>query len=291
MDLDVISRHRIVGVDKERKWTMKGILTVLSFACLISATYCQTHLTGKDIYRTNCGAIVQIFAGNELGVGFITSADGQIMTANHVVATPQSGFRQYAEQIQVKVAGRSVSVVAKPINEAPSQDQINYDSAVIKITATGLPHVTLGDWKGVDIGDTVTILPTFPGFGCMLLQGTVAGKGPLTTVLGPRPVNTIIFQAPIRNGFSGSPIFGKDGRVIGIEDTKVFGISPALGALRDQWQSTTQNGQIRMFGIDIAGSFLQTINNLDQNLISGLGSGVAIEYAKDLAAGGAGPHK
>jgi S1-C subfamily serine protease len=100
--------------------------------------------------------------------------------------------------------------------------------------------------------------------------------------LGPKPVDTLLFQAPIRNGFSGSPIFDSSGRVIGIEDTKVFGISPALGALRDKWAATLSGGSVRIMGIDIAGSFTETINNLDQNLISGLGSGVAIHYARDL---------
>jgi hypothetical protein len=33
-------------------------------------------------------------------------------------------------------------------------------------------------------------------------------------------------------------------------------------------------------GIDLTAAFLELTNNLDQNLISGLGSGVAIDYAK-----------
>jgi hypothetical protein len=39
-------------------------------------------------------------------------------------------------------------------------------------------------------------------------------------------------------------------------------------------------GSVSVFGVDLAGSFLEVINNLDQSLISGLGSGVDIEYAK-----------
>ena len=78
--------------------------------------------------------------------------------------------------------------------------------------------------------------------------------------MGPDPVDTIIFQIPIRNGFSGSPIFDKDGKVIGIEDTKVFGISPALGELRNKWQ--TSSGHVWIMGIDIAGSFTQVIDHL-----------------------------
>jgi hypothetical protein len=68
--------------------------------------------------------------------------------------------------------------------------------------------------------------------------------------------------------------------VVGIVDTKVFGISPALDVLRQQWTSTSSQVSVQIGGVDIGGSFIQVINNLDQNLISGLGSGVSIEYAK-----------
>jgi S1-C subfamily serine protease len=98
----------------------------------------------------------------------------------------------------------------------------------------------------------------------------------------PLPVNTILFQAPVRNGFSGAPIFNSQGHVVGIEDTKVFGISPALDNLRTKWMATRGHGAVAMMGIDVSASFLELINNLDQNLISGLGSGVAIDYAKRL---------
>ncbi len=259
-------------------------ISVCVLGMILSVAQGQNHpLTGKDIYRINCGAIVGIRAGSEFGVGFIISADGRIVTANHVVATRESAFQQYAQPISVFVAGNGTPYNAQPVNEAPTPDQINYDSAVIKIAATGLPHTKLGNWGKVGVGDTVTILSTYPGFGCLLLQGNVVAKGTARTDMGPNPVDTVLFQIPIRNGFSGSPIFDKDGSVIGIEDTKVFGISPALDELRNRWEASSQSGgHILVFGIDIAGSFTQVINNLDQNLISGLGSGVNIRYAKEL---------
>jgi hypothetical protein len=53
--------------------------------------------------------------------------------------------------------------------------------------------------------------------------------------------------------------------------------------LRNQWNSSRNGGgRVGIFGIDLAGSFTQVIDNLDQNLISGLGSGVSIEYAKEI---------
>ena len=137
----------------------------------------------------------------------------------------------------------------------------------------------MGDWKDVDIEDDIFIIP-HPDVGTMLLRGIVSGKGPARTDFGPLPVNMILFQCPVRNGFSGAPIFSPSGLVIGIVDTKVFGIAPALDELRTAWLSSQSHGRVAIMGIDVGGSFIELINNLDQNLISGLGSGVDISYAK-----------
>jgi S1-C subfamily serine protease len=260
---------------------MKRALVLAIAAWLLSfSANAKNVLTGKEIYRVNCKSVVQIQTEDGFGVGFIVSSDGLIMTANHVVTTRASKFREYASDIKVAVFGKPTPYTATPIVAAVSDDQANYDSTVIKIKSDGLSQVTLGDWAAVDAGDPVTIIPSFPGFGCILLEGIVAAKGSAHTDMGPKPVNTIIFQSPIRNGFSGSPIFDSKGNVIGIEDTKVFGISLSLSDLRAQWAKTASMGRVAIMGIDIAGSFTDIINNLDQNLISGLGSGVDIGYAK-----------
>jgi S1-C subfamily serine protease len=259
---------------------MKRALICIIVIFLAVSAKAQNVLTGQEIYRTNCKAIVQIKTENGFGVGFITSTDGNIITANHVVTKPASGFREYVGKIEVFVMDREKPYEGNPIG-GPSTDQTNFDAAVIKIKATDLPHVTLGNLESVNVGDHITVIPSFPNIGCILLDGTIAAKGPYATQLGPKPVNTILFQSPIRNGFSGSPIFDSTGRVIGIEDTKVFGISPALSDLRQKWVTTqTTGGRAVFFGIDIAGSFIDVINDLDQNLISGMGSGVDISYAK-----------
>jgi S1-C subfamily serine protease len=258
---------------------------MLTVACLQLVANAQNVLTGKEIYRTDCKAVVQIHTEDGFGVGFIVSSDGAIMTANHVVTTRESNFRKFAKTIDVTVPGHAQAYQAQPPSEAPSSDGVNYDSAIIKIVASNLPHLSLGSWDEVEVGDPLTILPSFPGMGCLLLEGIVSAKSPFKTAFGPKPVNTILFQTPIRNGFSGSPIFSARGHVIGIQDTKVFGISPGLDELRTKWAASRSQGTVRIMGVDIAGNFLEMTNNLDQNLISGLGSGVDIGYAKDQQKG------
>ena len=113
-----------------------------------------------------------------------------------------------------------------------------------------------------------------------MLEGSVANKAQYAGV-GSIPVNTILFQAPIRKGFSGAPIFDTKGHVVGIVDTLVFGIGSGLAELRNKWlQSQQSSGRVVILGVDIASGFLEMINNLDANLISGLGTGVSIGYAK-----------
>lgn len=257
------------------------VATVL-FACIFSFfAYAQNVLSGKEIYGVSCKAIVQIKTDEGFGVGFLVSSDGKIITANHVVTTRQSKFRHYAREIMVSVVGKEKPYPAYPITKTPSENDTIFDSSIIQIEATDLPHLTLGSWDDVEVSDTVTVIPSYPTIGCILLQGIVSAKTHAVTDLGWKPVNTIIFQAPIRNGFSGAPIFDKMGRVIGIETTKIFGISPILNELRTKWAPANNVGEIILNGGDLVTGLSELINNLDQNLISGLGSGVAIEYAKE----------
>jgi S1-C subfamily serine protease len=267
---------------------MKRALILVTVWVLVISANAQKVLTRKEIYRINCEAVVQIYVNDIFsGTGFIASADGVVMTANHVVTKRDSGFRQYATDIKVLVFrnGKAAPYPATPVSAQVSDDQTNYDSAVLKIAASGLPHVILGNWDEIDIADPLLIIPSFPGIGCIMLEGIVSSKAAFQTSFGPKLVNTILFQSPVRNGFSGSPIFSLKGRVVGIEDTKVFGIAPALDALRTKWASTSSKGKVLMFGIDVPASFVELINNLDLNLISGLGSGVDIGYAKQEKGG------
>src|SRR5229473_3209585 len=94
------------------KITLVLLFGLLMFAGVADA---QKLLTGKEIYGVNCKAVVQIQADGAFGNGFIVSADGIIMTANHVVTTRESGFRQYAKDIKIAVYGGSLTYPAMPV--------------------------------------------------------------------------------------------------------------------------------------------------------------------------------
>jgi S1-C subfamily serine protease len=246
---------------------------------MINSVSAETPLTGKQIFQLYRGAVVQVWMDNHFrGTGFLISADGLVVTANHVVSTRDSRFRELETNIKVFVDGKPSAYPAVVVPR-DVQSRTNYDSAVLKIEGHGFQHLSIGNWNNVDVEDQIFIIPHPPDIGTMLLTGIVSGKGPRQTDFGPLPVNMILFQCPVRNGFSGAPIFISSGSVIGIVDTKVFGIAPALDELRTKWMETRAN--IELGGVDIRSSFIELINNLDQNLISGLGSGVDISYARD----------
>ncbi|MGA9546028.1 MAG: serine protease [Candidatus Sulfotelmatobacter sp.] len=258
---------------------MEKVLLFVAIGVFVLGAHAQKGLTSRQIYESNRGAIVQIGIGNKFsGNGFIVSSDGLVLTANHVVATPESQRKTYATNLNVVVNGKVYP--AQPMETVISDDMANFDFAFLKIDASNLPHLTLGTWDEVEIGDKVTMFPSWPGIGCILLEGTVSNRMTQQTFLGPKPLKSIIFQAPIRKGFSGSPIFSRQGHVVGIVDTLVFGISPALAQLGTKWSPGPGKGDFVMGGASLGGSLTEIINNLDQNLISGLGSGVAIDYAK-----------
>jgi len=276
---------------------MKRTLIAIVVACLFSlSASAKDQMTSGDIYRINHDAVVQINVGEFFsGDGFLVSSDGIVATANHVVATRESRFREYSSNLSVVVfSGNTFKAYpAVPIAPVISADQANYDYALLKITGSAFPHVQLGDWNQIEIGSTLVMIPSFPNVGpSMMLEGTVAGKSQgLNLDFGPKPFNTFIFQCPVRKGFSGAPIFNSKGMVVGIVDTEIFGISPGLDEQRKKWAInnaptapvhvtiTMGPGQA-----DIGASILGLIDDLDKNLISGLGSGIAIDYAKEQQA-------
>lgn len=134
------------------------------------------------------------------GSGFIVSADGLILTNAHVVRD--------ARQVTVKLSDRR-EFTAKVLGSDPATDV-----AVLKIDATGLPTVTLGDPQSVQVGDWVLAIGTPYGFEQTATQGIVSAKG--RSLPGDSFVPFIQTDAAVNPGNSGGPLFDAGGRVVGI---------------------------------------------------------------------------
>ena len=147
-----------------------------------------------------------------LGSGFVISADGYILTNNHVV--------DKAKDIKVAFADGRV-LEAKLIGRSPE-----IDIALIKVEASGLPAVTLGDSDALEVGDWVVAIGNPFGLSHTVTAGIVSAKG---RVIGVGPSDDLIqTDAAINPGNSGGPLFNIRGEVVGI-NTVIIASGQNLG--------------------------------------------------------------
>ncbi|HUZ06668.1 MAG TPA: Do family serine endopeptidase [Candidatus Paceibacterota bacterium] len=141
-----------------------------------------------------------------LGSGVIVSPDGYILTANHVVSGEE----------EIKVAfgdGSKKEYTAKVIGT----DRLT-DIAVLKIDATNLPAITLGDSDQLEVGDVVLAIGNPYGVGQTVTMGIISGLGRHNFgINGPNDYEDFIqTDASINEGNSGGALVDAEGRLIGI---------------------------------------------------------------------------
>ena len=145
--------------------------------------------------------------GQSLGSGFLISADGYVVTNNHVIAPAGRGAT--VESITVTLQDRK-EYKAKLIGRDPTSDL-----AVLKIESpTPLPFVRLGDSGRARVGDWVVAIGQPFGLGGTVTAGIVSAVHRST---GGGPFDSFIqTDAAINQGNSGGPMFNLNGEVIGI---------------------------------------------------------------------------
>jgi serine protease Do len=139
------------------------------------------------------------------GSGFILNTNGFIVTNNHVV--------ENATEIQVKLDdGREMP--AKVVGR-----DAKTDLALLKIEATGLPVIPLGDSTALQVGEPVMAIGNPFGLEQTVTTGIVSATG---RVIGSGPYDNFIqTDASINPGNSGGPLINARGEVIGI-NTAIF---------------------------------------------------------------------
>lgn len=148
-----------------------------------------------------------------LGSGFIISADGYILTNNHVV--------EGADEIKVKLAdGRSFNAKIKG-------GDAKLDLALLKIdTGESLPVAKLGDSGKLQVGEWVIAIGNPFGLEQTVTVGIVSAKG---RVIGAGPYDDFIqTDASINPGNSGGPLFNAAGEVVGI-NTAIIANGQGIG--------------------------------------------------------------
>lgn len=154
-----------------------------------------------------------------LGSGFIISADGYVVTNNHVITADGRG---QVEAISVTMPDGTEYPAEMVGNDAES------DLAVLKIQANRrFPFVDFGDSSQTRVGDWVVAIGNPFGLGGTVTSGIVSAVYRSTQVGGAydRYIQT---DASINRGNSGGPLFDMQGNVIGINNA-IF--SPSGGSV------------------------------------------------------------
>lgn len=138
--------------------------------------------------------------GQSLGSGFIISADGYLLTNHHVVKN--------ADEIIVKFSDHR-ELTAKLIGSDERTDV-----AVLKVEATGLPAVTIGNPDALKVGEWVVAIGSPFGFEQSATAGIVSAKG--RSLPSGNYVPFIQTDVAINPGNSGGPLFNMEGKVVGI---------------------------------------------------------------------------
>jgi serine protease Do len=137
-----------------------------------------------------------------LGSGVIVSADGYVLTNNHVV--------EGAQTVKVDLHDRR-TLDAKVIGTDPPSDL-----AVLKVQATGLPALAFGDSDAVRVGDVVLAFGNPLGVGQTVTMGIVSAKGRATGTGDGSFEDFLQTDAAINQGNSGGALVDTAGRLVGI---------------------------------------------------------------------------
>ncbi len=150
------------------------------------------------------------------GSGFITRADGQILTNAHVVAG--------ADTVNVTLKdGRTLE------GEVIGSDPVT-DVAVVQVQADNLPTVKLGDSDNLQAGEWAIAIGNPLGLDSTVTTGIISATGRSSSQVGipDKRMNFIQTDAAINPGNSGGPLLNTNGEVIGM-NTAIIANAQGLG--------------------------------------------------------------
>ena len=154
------------------------------------------------------------------GSGFLISADGYIVTNNHVVAGGPAG--DAVDRVTVTLFdGKEYE--AEIVGRDPSSDV-----ALLKIRATGLPFVKMADSKKSRVGDWVIAIGNPLGLGNTVTAGIISA---LQRNIGAGGAYDRFIQTDtaINPGNSGGPLFNLKGEVVGINNRLISPVGANIG--------------------------------------------------------------
>ncbi len=187
------------------------------------------EMSAEDIYQLACQQTVgvqtsatslNIFGQSTTtpavsGSGFIISSDGYILTNYHVI--------EYAA-VYGESNGYELSVIMHDGTSYPAEIvgyEEDNDVAVLKIDATGLNAVTLGDSSSMNVGERVYAVGNPLGeLDYTMTEGIISALDRVISTEASTAMNVFQISAAVNSGNSGGPVYNSRGEVIGIVTAK-----------------------------------------------------------------------
>jgi serine protease Do len=178
----------------------------------------------------------------DIGSGFIVGADGLIVTNKHVVSDPDATYKVITKDDK---SYEVTKIYRDPVN----------DLALLKISASGLPVVDMGDSSKIKVGQLAIAIGTALGeFRNTVTTGVISGMGRGITAGSPfvgdaeRLDNVIQTDAAINPGNSGGPLLNSSGQVVGVNtavssDGQNIGFALPINVIKDAITNFNQTGQ------------------------------------------------
>jgi serine protease Do len=184
-----------VSVDGKTQYTLPEIYNTYVNSCVAIQVGSTTNIWGQEVSTASSGS------------GFVITSDGYILTNYHVIddASTISVLFNDGTKYDAKLIG----------------GEEENDIAVLKIEATGLTPVVIGDSTQSEVGETVcTIGNPLGELTFSLTDGVVSALNRTVTYSDGSSINMIQTNCTINAGNSGGPLFNTYGEVIGITSAK-----------------------------------------------------------------------
>ena len=178
----------------------------------------------------------------DIGSGFILTADGLIVTNKHVVSETGAKYRVFTKDDKTYDVDK--------IYRDPSNDL-----AILKISTSGLTPVEMGDSSKLKVGQMAIAIGTALGeFRNTVTTGVVSGLGRGITAGSPfeglaeKLDNVIQTSAAINPGNSGGPLLNSSGQAIGInvavaQGSQNIGFALPINVVKDALDNFNKTGQ------------------------------------------------
>lgn len=187
---------------------------------ILNTTASDATLSDSEVYAAAVNSVVSINTTSQAGMnifgqpvqsassgsGFILSGDGYILTNYHVVkdASTVEVTTYSGDVFQANVVGGDA----------------DYDIAVLRVSASGLQSVSLGDSDTLNVGDHVLAIGNPLGELTFSLSGGMVSSVNRAVNISGTPFHVIQTDASINPGNSGGPLLNSAGEVVGIVSAK-----------------------------------------------------------------------